>query len=83
MKKLRIRDNNQEHSISIDFGDGTAEIYAIANPEDKLDSLNCNCLILDELHSWKKAGAKKYTLMKNAMSLGKRRVKRCFSLLSG
>ena len=65
--KLRIRDNNQEHSISIDFGDGTADIYAIANQEDKLDSLNCNCLILDELHSWKRAGAKKYTLMKNAM----------------
>lgn len=67
VEKLRIRDNNQEHSISIDFGDGTAEIYAIANQEDKLDSLNCNCLILDELHSWKRAGAKKYTLMKNAM----------------
>lgn len=67
VKKLRIRDNNQEHSISVDFGDGTAEIYAIANQEDKLDSLNCNCLILDELHSWKRAGAKKYTLMKNAM----------------
>lgn len=65
--KLRIRDNNQEHSISIDFGDGTAEMYAIANQEDKLDSLNCNCLILDELHSWKRAGAKKYILMKNAM----------------
>lgn len=67
VKKLRIRDNNQEHSINIDFGDGTAEIYAIANQEDKLDSLNCNCLILDELHSWKRAGSKKYTLMKNAM----------------
>lgn len=67
VRKLRIRDNNQEHSISIDFGDGTAEIYAIANQEDRLDSLNCNCLILDELHSWKRAGAKKYTLMKNAM----------------
>lgn len=67
VKKLRIRDNNQEHSISIDFGDGTAEIYAIANQEDKLDSLNCNCLILDELHSWKRAGSKKYILMKNAM----------------
>lgn len=67
VRKLRIRDNNQEHSISIDFGDGTAEIYAIANQEDRLDSLNCNCLILDELHSWKRAGAKKYILMKNAM----------------
>lgn len=67
VNKLRIRDNNQEHSITIDFGDGTAEMYAIANQEDKLDSLNCNCLILDELHSWKRAGAKKYILMKNAM----------------
>lgn len=67
VNKLRIRNNNQEHSISIDFGDGTAEMYAIANQEDKLDSLNCNCLILDELHSWKRAGAKKYILMKNAM----------------
>ncbi len=67
VKRLRIRDNNQEHSISIDFGDGTADIYAIANQEERLDSLNCNCLILDELHSWKRAGAKKYILMKNAM----------------
>lgn len=66
-KKLRILDNNQEHSIRADFGDGTIEMYAIANQEDRLDSLNCNCLILDELHSWKRAGAKKYTLMKNAM----------------
>lgn len=67
VEKLRIRDNNQEHSVSIDFGDGTSDIYAIANQEDKLDSLNCNGLVLDELHSWKRAGAKRYTLMKNAM----------------
>ncbi|EGP5143019.1 terminase large subunit [Enterococcus faecium] len=67
VEKLRIRDNNQEHSISINFSDGTSDIFAIANQEDKLDSLNCNCLVLDELHSWKRAGAKRYTLMKNAM----------------
>lgn len=67
VKKLRIRDNNQEHSIYIDFGDGTAEMYAIANQENNLDSLNCNYLILDELHSWNRAGSEKYTLMKNAM----------------
>lgn len=67
VEKLRIRDNNQEHSIQVDFGDGNAEIFAIANQEDKLDSLNCNCLILDEIHAWKRAGAKKYILMKNAM----------------
>lgn len=67
-KKLRVRDNNQEHSLYIDYGCGTAKIFAIANQEDRLDSLNCNCLILDELHSWKRAGAKKYILMKKAMS---------------
>lgn len=67
LEKLRIRDNNQEHSILADTGDGSIEVIAKANQEDKLDSFNCNCLILDEIHSWKRAGAKKYTLMKNAM----------------
>lgn len=66
VRKLRIRDNNQEHSIYVDFGDGYCEIFAIANQDDKLDSLNGNALILDEIHSWKKAGAKKYILMKNS-----------------
>lgn len=67
LPKIRIRDNNQEHSILANTGDGSVEVIAKANQEDKLDSFNCNCLILDEIHSWKKAGAKKYTLMKNAM----------------
>ena len=66
-KKFRLRDNNQEHSIKAEFSDGKIEVIAKANQEDKLDSFNCNGLILDEIHSWKKAGAKKYTLMKNAM----------------
>lgn len=66
VKKMRIRDNNQEHSIHVDFGDGYCDIFAIANQDDKLDSLNGNALILDEIHSWKKAGAKKYILMKNS-----------------
>lgn len=64
--KMRIRDNNQEHSIHVEFGDGYCDIFAIANQDDKLDSLNGNGLILDEIHSWKKAGAKKYILMKNS-----------------
>lgn len=68
LKKLRILNNNQAHTIEIEFKvGGTATINAIANQEDKLDSLNCNCLILDELHSWRRAGAQKYNLMKNAM----------------
>nr|WP_240336583.1 terminase large subunit [Lactococcus lactis] len=66
VKKMRIRDNNQEHSVHVDFGDGYCDIFAIANQDDKLDSLNGNALILDEIHSWKKAGAKKYILMKNS-----------------
>ena len=65
--KFRLRDNNQEHSIKAELPDGKIEVIAKANQEDKLDSFNCNGLILDEIHSWKKAGAKKYTLMKNAM----------------
>lgn len=72
--KIRIRDNNQEHSMLVDFGDGTSEIYSMANQQDKMDSLNCNCLILDELHSWKRAGAKKYKLMKDAMRVYRNRL---------
>lgn len=64
---IRIRDNNQEHSISFDWGtEGSFHVQALADNPDKLDSLNCNVLILDELHAWKRAAAKKYTLMKNA-----------------
>ncbi|MCH4171920.1 MAG: terminase large subunit [Lactobacillus sp.] len=62
---FRIRDNNAEHSITKDFGrDGSIYIQALASDEKRLDSLNCNLLILDELHTFR--SAKKYTLMKNA-----------------
>lgn len=65
--QMRIRDNNQEHSISFDWGvGGSFHIQALADNPDKLDSLNCNILILDELHAWRRAAAKKYILMKNA-----------------
>ncbi|WP_179394977.1 terminase large subunit [Lacticaseibacillus absianus] len=60
-----IRDNNSEHSIAKDFGeDGSIYIQALASDEKRLDSLNANLLILDELHAFK--SAKKYILMKNA-----------------
>lgn len=60
-----IRDNNSEHSITKDFGeDGSIYIQALASDEKRLDSLNANLLILDELHAFK--SAKKYILMKNA-----------------
>lgn len=62
---IRIRDNNQEHSITKNFCDGGSFfIQALASDEKRLDSLNSNLLILDEIHSWK--SAKKYMLMKNS-----------------
>lgn len=64
-KAFRIRDNNQEHSISKTFGDeGSIFIQALANDPKRLDSLNSNLLILDEVHTWE--SAKQYILMKNS-----------------
>ena len=64
-KTFRVRDNNQEMSIKADFGDSkTLAIHALANDPKRLDSLNCNILILDEVHTWK--SSKQYNLMKNA-----------------
>lgn len=64
-KTIRIRDNNQEHSITKNFSDGgSIFIQALASDEKRLDSLNSNLLILDEVHTWK--SAKKYILMKNS-----------------
>lgn len=64
-KTIRIRDNNQEHSITKNFGDeGSIFIQALAADESRLDSLNSNLLILDEVHTWK--SSKKYILMKNS-----------------
>jgi len=64
-KTIRIRDNNQEHSITKNFSDeGSIFIQALANDPKRLDSLNSNLLILDEVHTWK--SAKQYILMKNS-----------------
>lgn len=64
-KSIRIRDNNQEHSITKNFSDGgSIFIQALANDVKRLDSLNSNLLILDEVHTWK--SAKQYILMKNS-----------------
>jgi len=64
-KTIRVRDNNQEHSITKSFGDeGSIFIQALASDPKRLDSLNSNLLILDEVHTWE--SAKKYILMKNS-----------------
>lgn len=62
---FRIRDNNQEHSITRKFSDGgSIFIQALASDPKRLDSLNSNLLILDEVHTWH--NAKRYILMKNS-----------------
>lgn len=54
-KNFRILDNNQEHSISGDLGDGYLRIETIAGNSDRMDSLNTLIQILDELHLYKSA----------------------------
>ncbi|HEL2508164.1 TPA: terminase large subunit [Streptococcus suis] len=63
-KSIRIKDNNNEHSIRKEFSNGSFIINALASEEDNLDSFNGNIIILDEIHGMK--SSKKYTLMKNA-----------------
>ncbi|HET2075848.1 bacteriophage terminase [Streptococcus pneumoniae] len=66
-KNIRIKDNNQEHSITANFGDeGSFFIQALANDESSLDSLNGNVIILDEAHTMR--NSKKHGLMKKTMS---------------
>ena len=62
---FRIIDNNNEHSISGQLGDGSINIRALAADPDRQDSLNCNIAIADECHALKKP--KQYNLFKEAM----------------
>lgn len=54
-ENFRVLDNNQEHSISGDLGDGYLRIETIAGNSDRMDSLNTLIQILDELHLYKNA----------------------------
>lgn len=62
---FRVIDNNQEHSIQGDFGDGSLFIQALAANPDRQDSLNCNVAIADEMHAYKTP--KQYNIIKEAM----------------
>lgn len=62
---IRIIDNNNEHSLEADLGDGHFYMQALAASPDKQDSLNCNIAIADEIHAYKKP--KQYNLFKEAM----------------
>lgn len=46
---FRVIDNNQEHSISGNIGNGSIFIQALAANPDRQDSLNCNVAIADRL----------------------------------
>jgi len=62
---FRVLDNNQEHSISGELGDGSLYIKALAANPDRQDSLNCNIAIADEIHAYRKP--KQYNIIKEAM----------------
>lgn len=64
-ENFRILNNNQEHSISGDLGDGSIYIEALAANPDRQDSLNCNIAIADEIHAYK--SPKQYNIIKEAM----------------
>ncbi len=64
-ENFRVIDNNQEHSISGDLGDGSIYIQALAANPDSQDSLNCNIGIADEIHAYKTP--KQYNIIKEAM----------------
>lgn len=62
---FRVIDNNQEHSIQGDLGDGSIFIQALAANPDRQDSLNCNIAIADEIHAYKTP--KQYNIIKESM----------------
>jgi len=64
-ENFRVLDNNQEHSISGDLGDGSLYIKALAANPDRQDSLNCNIAIADEIHAYRTP--KQYNIIKEAM----------------
>ena len=62
---VKIIDNNNEHSMESELGDGSFFIRALASNPDAQDSLNASCAICDEIHVFKKP--KQYNLFKEAM----------------
>lgn len=65
-QRFRVIDNNQEHSISGEVGNGSIFIQALAANPDAQDSLNCNIGIADEVHAYKTD--KQYQIIKDAMA---------------
>lgn len=64
-ERYHIINNNNEHSITAKFNDGSYYCRALAANPDAQDSFNCNIAIADEIHAFKKP--KQYNLFKEAM----------------
>lgn len=64
-ENFRVIDNNNEHSISGELGEGSLFIRALAANPDAQDSLNGNLAIVDEIHAFK--SPKQYNLFKEMM----------------
>ena len=64
-RKVKIIDNNNEHSMEANLSDGSFFIRALAANPDTQDSLNCNVAIADEIHAFRQP--KQYNLFKEAM----------------
>lgn len=62
---VKVIDNNNEHSMECNIGEGSFFIRALAANPDAQDSLNCNIAIVDEIHAFKQP--KQYNLFKEAM----------------
>lgn len=62
---VKIIDNNNEHSMESELGDGSFFIRALASNPDAQDSLNASFAICDEIHAFKQP--KQYNLFKEAM----------------
>lgn len=61
---VKIIDNNNEHSMESEVGDGSFFIRALASNPDAQDSLNASICIADEIHAFKQP--KQYNLFKEA-----------------
>lgn len=61
---FRILDNNAEHSISGEIGDGFIKITALASNPDAQDSFNAPIILADEMHAYKTA--KQYNVLKES-----------------
>lgn len=65
-KGWQILDNNMDHKIEGQIGEGSISLNALASNPDAQDSFNANIVIADEMHAYK--NAKQYTIMQEAMA---------------